>query len=194
MYLFEEYYKRHNIKSLQFFYNTFCVVLECNNINHIFSSKWINDYRHPGHFKISLKVVNHNGFDSEDIFNEIMDDNVEWNEYEYFMYDFFKNIKQKNNTINVVKKEEAKVTLWELFVCSTDNYFSKQSEEIKNYLSISLNKNLSYKDRIFNQTLILQRYYNTPMYKMWKNNFDVIIENYSPWVEKILEPSVIQVF
>ena len=194
MYLFQEYYKRHNIQSLQFFYNTFCVILECNNINHIFSSKWINDFRHPGHFKILLRVVNHNGFDTQDLFHNIMEDSVEWNEYEYFMYDFFKNIKQKNKTINVLKKDLAAIALWELFVYSTDNFFSRQNKDIKSCLMLSLDKSLSCKDRLFNQMLILQKYLNTPIHKIWKNNFEIVLENYSPWIEKILEPSIIQTF
>lgn len=194
MYLFEEYYKRHNIQSLQFFYNSFYTVLECNRINHILSSKWNNDLRHPGHFKISLKIVNHNGSDYQEIFYNIMEDNVEWNEYEHFMNDFFTKIKQKNKTINVLKNEAINIAIWELFLYSTDNFFSKQSKEIKNYLALSLDKKLNQNDRLFNQMLILQKYNNTPIHKIWKNNFEVIIENYSPWIEKILEPSIIQKF
>lgn len=194
MYLFEEYYKRHNIQSLQFFYNSFYTVLECNKINHILSSKWNNDLRHPGHFKISLKIVNHNGSDYQEIFYNIMEDNVEWNEYEHFMNDFFTKIKQKNTTINVLKKEKIDLVIWELFLYSTDNFFSKQPKEIKNHLALSLDKKLNTNDRMFNQMLILQKYNNTPIHKIWKNNFEVIIENYSPWIEKILEPSIIQTF
>lgn len=194
MYLFEEYYKRHNIQSLQFFYNTFYVLLECNGVNHIFGAKWSNDFRHPGNFKICLKIVNHNGIEKNDIFHNIMEDSADWNEYEYFMFEFFKNIKLKNKTIKVVKKKEAMLILWELFVYAADGFFSKQSQEIKNHLAISLDKKISQQDRLFNQLLLLQKHNNTTINKMWKNNFEIVLEKYSTWIEKILEPSVLQTF
>ena len=194
MYLFEEYYKRHNIQSIQFFYNTFFVLLECNGINHIFSAKWTNEHRHPGTFKICLKVVNHNGIEKEDIFNKIVEDTCDWDEYEYFMFNFFNTIKNKNKTIKVIKKKDAMLSLWELFVCAADGFFSKQSQIVKNHLSISLDKNLNTQDRLFNQLLLIQKYTNSNINKIWKNNFEVVFDNYSTWIEKILEPSVIQTF
>ena len=194
MYLFEEYYKRHGIQSLQFFYNNFSVVLKCNEINHIFRVNWINDFRRPGFFKIYLKVVNHNGYEKDDLFNYIMEENKELNEYENFMFEFFKNIKIKNKSIKVANKKEATMIMWESFAYALENHFSKQSSEIKNNLAISLNKELPYQDRLFNQILLLQKFSNNNIGRIWKNDFNPILENYSTWIEKILEPSVIQNF
>jgi hypothetical protein len=198
MRLYEEYFRRHSILDVPIVHHCFSGSLILKTTDHsvwqsnwvVVSINWIKDDHHPGHYCITTKIPIHNGFLNENnrynnffIFPSYVNKNSD--EYEDFFFDWCDNLK---SVIPITDSEELILSIWEMFVFCHDDFFVKQSKQIKIILFESLDKNNSMHDRNESRKKIIDfistNYPKT--LRIWNYEFLVCAENYSYWLADLV--------
>lgn len=192
MNLFEEYFSRHNISNVDLVYHTssskYLVFkkLEADKTNWIILSiDWIASKDHPGHYEINLCSPISNSFSKEVKFLKIKSFERKWSEYEnFFLFEkeFYSLIKDYDPVDN---KEDLFFSLWEMFVFIHDEWFFKQSFNIKELLFKTLDEsNLNRRKSIDEMILFLS--HNQTVFSNWKNCFLEKYKEIPHWLIKLI--------
>lgn len=193
MNLFEEYFSRHNITNVDLVYHTssseylfFKKKIDEKMNWIILSIEWISSKDHPGHYEISLCSPISNSFLKDIKFSRIKSFERKWNEYEnFFLFEKeFYNIVKDYEIIE--NKEDSFFSLWEMFVFSHDEWFSRQNFDTKELLFKTLDeKNKNRRYHIDEMMAVIST--NQIVFNSWKTCFLDKFKKIPFWLVKLLK-------
>jgi hypothetical protein len=174
MYLYEEYANRLNLKSHIFKRDNSIVYLENSTI--VLIEKKLN-FNQPNSYNISICEPETNKGRSVSFFNVISKDEVEWDDYDNYIFNFCKSSNRALENSNDIL-----IRSWELFLIYNDEYFSKNINYNVLYKTIDLNEN---RIKHIEDFILFLRIHNAYYYEMWQQMNKNII-NYSYWLAKLI--------
>jgi len=190
MFLFEEYFNRHQISDVPLVRH--CekgsLILRTSDFNYwkekwgILKIDWEDHDHHPGQYLISIEFPIHDGYLSNSMFNQLPPVRKKWHEYENYFIEWSKTLSCVSCPVS--DEIDVSLTAWEMFVYVYDGWFSKQSFEMKDILFESLDCERSHDDRYkkYQETVLLLSKNNPNILKSWKYDFLFRLKNYSNWL------------
>jgi hypothetical protein len=194
MKVFEEYFKRHNIHvPLVHYCKLGHVVLFSKKYGYkIGKIFWVNQKDHPGYYTIDFLVPARNSFYKSSIFEERnLKIQKTFNDYENFVFEWAKAVAigvQENEMI-IYSQEESYFALWEILAFVCDDWFVKQSQEIKTKLFSILDKDNSLAKRHKNSCELTDYLFsaNQSAARIWRYELLEIYQNYSDWFYTLVQ-------
>jgi hypothetical protein len=182
MFLYEEYFKRHNLLDVPLVRHCqkgsliFC---EDFKKNYILDIAWQNHDYHPGEYIITICEPVRNSYFLEDKFSNFSFISKDWDEYEDYFLNWNKNISL--NSLPIMNPTETILACWRMFVCIYEEWFSFQDAHLSQILNKSLNVKRSLEFRYKNyQSYIDFLSHNYPeVLESWENDVLCRIKNYS---------------
>lgn len=174
MRLFEEYFNRHDIKSVPLVHHApdGAVILESlkdSSFKILVLIEWKNE-KPPGRYVIQSVSPIHNGFSSGSFFKIHNEVEKKWHEYESYFIEFAENLQE----LRVISNEkEVLLAAWEMFVFIHDGWLSGLPLGIKDALFESVNKENSFEERY-------EKYQD--VYYYLGHNFPYTLENWQKYI------------
>lgn len=193
MKIFEEYFQRHDIIDVP-------LVRHCTNGSLIlesfdsqiwkskwviFSIRWVDHDHRPGHYLMEINVPQHDGHETGEVFDQQVQIEKKWQEYEDFILDWSKNIKG----VRPIKGKEAIIFAWEMFVYVYDSWFLKQPESLKQKLFQSLDKDNSIQTRYssYQDVAIFLSTHHPAVMRVWKYEILAKLQYDTDWLARLIE-------
>ena len=190
MKLYEEYFRRHNIKEL--------IVEHCSAGSLFLRTKsvkkpWIflnitwveNNTRGPGNYVVSTLTPIQDGYKKLQIFDRINSVTLTWDKYEDYLIDWVN--KFGNN--EPISQEKSFFAAWEMFVYIFDSWFKNQPQTLKILLFETLDEDNSFdKRKEYHKEICNYMSVHTPaILKIWKEEILYRTSSYAEWLVKLIE-------
>ncbi len=212
MNIVEEYIQRKNLHHLDVVHhsnNVFSITkpaIITSNYSYLYIHiHWNNKSKGPGKYLIEFKspiklqklspaFLRHNDFISQGcLFNTISSNEVEYEDYENFIFGWANAIKKSNTKwIFPNNKDEARLMLWESFVFILDSYFADISYDAKNWLWESLNLENNTEKRMNNINLVMDYINNDSrlVCSIWIKDMLMNLRNYKKWIGDLFRDNI----
>lgn len=192
MKLYEEYFRRHNIKEpIVEHCSAGSLFLRTKNIGSLGSSwillniTWVENTRGPGNYFISTLTPIRDGHEKLRMFNCINSTTLPWDKYEDYLFDWVN--KFGNN--EPISQNKSFFAAWEMFVYIFDSWFKNQPQTLKTLLFETLDEDNSFdKRKTYHKEICSYMSVHTPaILKIWKEEILYRTSSYAEWLVKLIE-------
>jgi len=188
MKIFEEYLSRHNINVPLVKHDQGCLILKtdkkfcdkalgCQNWC-VFSISWHDQGVRPGQYNLSLRSPRSSNKyqDLKNLINCHFSFQKKWCEYEEFLYDWTNSLE---GLTPILDEKEKILASWEIFVCTNESWFLKQSQGLKKSLfkTIDLESSSQFRYGSLEDFQNIDIFKYSSAHNIWKNNFLKLVKN-----------------
>lgn len=194
MRLFEEYFQRHKITDVPLVHHCASGTLFFESTDScqwqsrwvLLSIQWVEDNHHPGQYHIKMSVPVYDGYAKGNFFMQRRIIEKKWQDYEEFILDWVKTV---NGLKPIRGQKEVTLAAWEMFVFMCDNWFIKQSSQLKQKLFQSLDKENSITTRYSNyqDVAIFLATHHPAVLRAWKYEVLAHTQNRADWLAHLIE-------
>ena len=199
MLLYEEYIKRHslNVASTRYVEKGSFLVKSIRKEGSLtskdyllFSIVWqFRPRGEPGKFAVSIFRPKHNGCDSN-LFNTVGEDNIQWDEYEKYLFDLLKITPRRDLLLD---GKQIELAFWNIFLYCCDTLIAEKGYYQRFFPTVDSDLSLTDRYLAFRNALRFLERHDTRCWDIWKSNMADRITNYCHWVGDLVDPSLLSV-